>query len=168
MEENNRSIYLQRKDGLFVVKFFRQKHEYYVGAFKDINVARVERDRAYLKLKCGDLSGIKVRESVKRKVFSEEQWYKQYLEYPLYMDTPQYKLRYAVLISALRDFCDTARIGKYTKAQHWIMESSHPDDTFSFVNVCELFHLSPAAVRKQLNGLNQKQKQALKSYTIFN
>lgn len=140
-------IYYQKRDDLYVAKVFHNKTEYYIGGFKKKEDAIVARDRAIEDIiNQGKLDKYKSRSNSKSRKKTTE----LNTESNTFMDEPEYRLRYAVLMCSLNDICQSPEHPEYNKSRNWILGKTISAPTFSFNEICELFHLNPIAVREKV------------------
>lgn len=147
---DNKWIYHQKKDNLYITKVFHNKREYYVGGFKNQDEARLARDKAIDEIiNQGNLTKYRSRNNSKPRSKPIEIEITSNL-----FEEPEYQLRYAVLMSAIADLSRPSNKSEYNKSKNWIEGRIKSAKTFSFDEICELFHLNPSAVRDKV--INEK------------
>lgn len=165
--EDTKWIHYQKNDKLYVVKVFHDKKEYYVGAYKDIAVARENRDKARARIEAGDTTSFRSRANgVKRKIQTDSEWFMDYLNYPSYMDQPEYRLRFAILVNSLRDICNKNDLSAYNQANNWIMGHVASTESFSFEEICDMFRINYAAVRDRIKNLDEETKIRIRNASL--
>lgn len=156
-------IYFQKNDNLYVAKVFHDRKEYYIGGFKKKEDAIKARDKAHKDILAGQTNKYRSRlNSRKRNEVND-------IETAFnasYMDDPEYRLRYALLMLSLSDVCKSSDHPEYNKSRNWILGKTTSAKTFSFNEICELFHLNPNAVRERVLSNNEETKEKLQQ--IFN
>lgn len=153
----NTGIYYRKSDSYHIVKVFFDKREYYVGAFKDIDLARRKRDEARSEIIVGNGSKYRSRSNGSSKV-EVANFEDQIINYPEIMDEPEYRIRFALLVGALRDICLPVKSLQYKYAKKWIEGKMESTPTYSFVEICELFNINPNAVIHRIKTTNEEIK----------
>lgn len=154
-------IYYQKRDDLYVAKVFHNKTEYYIGGFKKKEDAIAARDRAIEDIiNQGKLDKYKSRSNSK----SRRQSANLNLDAnSSFMEEPEYRLRYAVLMCAINDVCGSPEHPEYAKSRNWILGKTQSPASFSFDEICELFHLNPIAVREKVINIDEQTKEKLRT-----
>ena len=153
-------IYHQKKDNLYIAKVFHNRKEYYVGGFKKKADAIKARDCAIEEILAGNTKKYKSRtNSNPRKQSSGFNFDFS----SSFLEEPEYRLRYSVLMCALDDICKSSEHPEYAKSRNWILGKTPSAKTFSFDEICELFHLNPIAVREKVINIDEKTKEKIKS-----
>lgn len=147
-------IYHQSKDNLYIAKVFHKRKEYYVGGFKDKEEAIEARKTALEDILNGNAHKYRSRVNCAQSINFDTE------SNSVYLNDPEYRLRYAILMTALRDACHPDR-PEYKKSRNWILGESYSEDTFSFDDICELFKLNAAAVREKINNLDEETKKRI-------
>lgn len=152
-------IYHQKRDNLYIAKVFHNKKEYYIGGFKNKEDAIQARDKALPEILAGKTSKYRSRSNSNHRKKSTD------LDLRLesaYMDEPEYQLRYAVLMCSINDVCQSVEHPEYSKSRNWILGLTPSAKTFSFEEICDLFHLNSAAVREKVLNIDEETKERLR------